>query len=81
MGGESREKPLKGESSFQRVQSIAGNAACCDCGLADPRWASINLGITLCIECSGIHRCAGGGVGWGSSSLAEASQALSPPLS
>lgn len=59
VGGESREKPLKGESSFQRVQSIAGNAACCDCGLADPRWASINLGITLCIECSGIHRSLG----------------------
>ncbi|XP_015284555.1 PREDICTED: arf-GAP with coiled-coil, ANK repeat and PH domain-containing protein 2 [Gekko japonicus] len=55
-GGECREKALKGESSFQRVQGIAGNAVCCDCGLADPRWASINLGITLCIECSGIHR-------------------------
>lgn len=23
---------------------------------ADVQWASINLGITLCIECSGIHR-------------------------
>ncbi|XP_044277079.1 arf-GAP with coiled-coil, ANK repeat and PH domain-containing protein 2 isoform X1 [Varanus komodoensis] len=57
--GESREKLLKGESSLQRVQSIAGNAVCCDCGLPDPRWASINLGITLCIECSGIHRSLG----------------------
>ncbi|KAF9409595.1 hypothetical protein HW555_011068 [Spodoptera exigua] len=25
----------------------------------NPRWASINLGITLCIECSGIHRSLG----------------------
>nr|XP_056708070.1 arf-GAP with coiled-coil, ANK repeat and PH domain-containing protein 2 [Euleptes europaea] len=58
-GAETREKLLKGESSLQRVQSIAGNAVCCDCGLADPRWASINLGITLCIECSGIHRSLG----------------------
>ncbi|XP_060623181.2 arf-GAP with coiled-coil, ANK repeat and PH domain-containing protein 2 isoform X1 [Anolis sagrei] len=58
-GAESKEKLLKGESSLQRVQSIAGNALCCDCGLADPRWASINLGITLCIECSGIHRSLG----------------------
>ncbi|XP_062833625.1 arf-GAP with coiled-coil, ANK repeat and PH domain-containing protein 2 isoform X2 [Anolis carolinensis] len=58
-GAESKEKLLKGESSLQRVQSIAGNAFCCDCGLADPRWASINLGITLCIECSGIHRSLG----------------------
>lgn len=25
----------------------------------DPRWASINLGIFVCIECSGIHRSLG----------------------
>uniref|UniRef100_T1E6H6 Arf-GAP with coiled-coil, ANK repeat and PH domain-containing protein n=1 Tax=Crotalus horridus TaxID=35024 RepID=T1E6H6_CROHD len=56
---ESKEKSLKGEGSLQRVQAIAGNEMCCDCGLADPRWASINLGITLCIECSGIHRSLG----------------------
>ncbi|XP_064929992.1 arf-GAP with coiled-coil, ANK repeat and PH domain-containing protein 2 isoform X2 [Columba livia] len=58
-GSETKEKSLKGESALQRVQCIPGNAACCDCGLADPRWASINLGITLCIECSGIHRSLG----------------------
>uniref|UniRef100_A0A5F5PGK0 Arf-GAP with coiled-coil, ANK repeat and PH domain-containing protein n=1 Tax=Equus caballus TaxID=9796 RepID=A0A5F5PGK0_HORSE len=56
---ESKDKLLKGESALQRVQCIPGNASCCDCGLADPRWASINLGITLCIECSGIHRSLG----------------------
>uniref|UniRef100_A0A287BB96 Arf-GAP with coiled-coil, ANK repeat and PH domain-containing protein n=1 Tax=Sus scrofa TaxID=9823 RepID=A0A287BB96_PIG len=58
-GTESKDKLLKGESALQRVQCIPGNASCCDCGLADPRWASINLGITLCIECSGIHRSLG----------------------
>lgn len=58
-GNESKEKLLKGESALQRVQAIPGNSGCCDCGLADPRWASINLGITLCIECSGIHRSLG----------------------
>ena len=25
-------------------------------GAPNPDWASINLGITLCIQCSGIHR-------------------------
>ncbi|XP_036993063.1 arf-GAP with coiled-coil, ANK repeat and PH domain-containing protein 2 isoform X3 [Artibeus jamaicensis] len=58
-GNESKDKLLKGESALQRVQCIPGNTSCCDCGLADPRWASINLGITLCIECSGIHRSLG----------------------
>lgn len=45
-----------GESLFQRVQSLPGNELCCDCGQSAPCWASINLGILLCIECSGIHR-------------------------
>ncbi|XP_074536289.1 arf-GAP with coiled-coil, ANK repeat and PH domain-containing protein 2 isoform X2 [Halichoeres trimaculatus] len=36
-----------------------GNTRCCDCGEEDPRWASINLGVTMCIECSGIHRSLG----------------------
>lgn len=43
-------------SRLEIIMSIPGNDKCCDCGSPDPRWASINLGITLCIECSGIHR-------------------------
>uniref|UniRef100_A0A668AZ97 Arf-GAP with coiled-coil, ANK repeat and PH domain-containing protein n=1 Tax=Myripristis murdjan TaxID=586833 RepID=A0A668AZ97_9TELE len=58
-GGEPKERSLKGESALQRVLAIPGNACCCDCGQPDPRWASINLGITLCIQCSGIHRSLG----------------------
>ncbi|XP_077439786.1 arf-GAP with coiled-coil, ANK repeat and PH domain-containing protein 2-like isoform X4 [Vanacampus margaritifer] len=57
--GESKERSLKGESALQKVIAIPGNACCCDCGQPDPRWASINLGITLCIQCSGIHRSLG----------------------
>uniref|UniRef100_A0A8D0HM17 Arf-GAP with coiled-coil, ANK repeat and PH domain-containing protein n=1 Tax=Sphenodon punctatus TaxID=8508 RepID=A0A8D0HM17_SPHPU len=56
---DSRERNVKGETILQRVQSIPGNDQCCDCGQTDPRWASINLGILLCIECSGIHRSLG----------------------
>ncbi|XP_048833429.1 arf-GAP with coiled-coil, ANK repeat and PH domain-containing protein 2-like isoform X2 [Brienomyrus brachyistius] len=56
---EPREKSLKGDGALQKVLTIAGNSHCCDCGTAEPRWASINLGITLCIQCSGIHRSLG----------------------
>ncbi|PNS20553.1 hypothetical protein CAC42_6003 [Sphaceloma murrayae] len=37
-----------------------GNKFCADCG-SDSKvdWVSINLGIVLCIECSGIHRSLG----------------------
>ena len=34
----------------------ADNLHCADCGADKPDWASINLGILICIECSGIHR-------------------------
>ncbi|XP_033618708.1 arf-GAP with coiled-coil, ANK repeat and PH domain-containing protein 1 isoform X3 [Fukomys damarensis] len=42
-----------------QVQSVDGNAQCCDCREPAPEWASINLGVTLCIQCSGIHRSLG----------------------
>eukprot|EP01136_Pigoraptor_vietnamica_P034438 Opistho-1_new@98417 len=39
-----------------QLKRTAGNPECVDCGTKDPEWASINLGILMCIECSGIHR-------------------------
>uniref|UniRef100_A0A8C7ZHE2 Arf-GAP with coiled-coil, ANK repeat and PH domain-containing protein n=1 Tax=Oryzias sinensis TaxID=183150 RepID=A0A8C7ZHE2_9TELE len=56
---EPRERSSRGENILQRIQCVPGNEQCCDCGQADPRWASINFGILLCIECSGIHRSLG----------------------
>uniref|UniRef100_A0A4W5RT40 Arf-GAP with coiled-coil, ANK repeat and PH domain-containing protein n=1 Tax=Hucho hucho TaxID=62062 RepID=A0A4W5RT40_9TELE len=56
---EPRERSVRGETILHRIQCLPGNEYCCDCGQADPHWASINLGILLCIECSGIHRSLG----------------------
>ncbi|KAL5263982.1 hypothetical protein ACHWQZ_G005171 [Mnemiopsis leidyi] len=38
------------------IKNMPGNDVCADCANREPVWASINLGITLCIMCSGIHR-------------------------
>lgn len=39
------------------IQNIPGNDQCCDCGSRnDVTWISINFGILVCIQCSGVHR-------------------------
>jgi len=35
------------------------NRECADCKTKGPRWASVNLGIFICMQCSGIHRSLG----------------------
>ncbi|XP_041436220.1 G protein-coupled receptor kinase interacting ArfGAP 2 L homeolog isoform X2 [Xenopus laevis] len=32
---------------------------CADCGVSDPRWASINRGVLICDECCSVHRSLG----------------------
>jgi len=44
------------EGPLERLRLVAGNRRCVDCGSSDPDWASLNLGVLLCIECSGVHR-------------------------
>jgi Arf-GAP/SH3 domain/ANK repeat/PH domain-containing protein len=61
----SRTHPIEISESSQRLlrqvrENDHANQFCADCG-TDSRvdWVSINLGIIICIECSGIHRSLG----------------------
>lgn len=38
------------------IKSLPGNHQCCDCNAPSPPWISTNLGILVCIQCSGLHR-------------------------
>lgn len=38
---------------------LQANTHCADCNAPNPDWASLNIGIMLCIECSGVHRSLG----------------------
>ncbi|CAH1155114.1 unnamed protein product [Phaedon cochleariae] len=44
-------------STLQSIKArVPGNGYCVDCDAPNPDWASLNLGVLMCIECSGIHR-------------------------
>jgi len=48
-------------AALKKVLARVENGTCADCGVKTPRpsWASVNLGVLLCIRCSGIHRSLG----------------------
>ncbi|XP_047322736.1 ADP-ribosylation factor GTPase-activating protein AGD3 isoform X2 [Impatiens glandulifera] len=46
----------KTEKPIEVLQKVCGNEKCADCGAPEPDWASLNLGVLVCIECSGVHR-------------------------
>ena len=47
---------IRSEKPIDVLRKVSGNDKCADCGKPEPDWASLNLGILICIECSGVHR-------------------------
>lgn len=54
-------EPEQSSVLLQRIRSAdEGNKVCADCATENKvDWCSINFGVLLCIECSGIHRSLG----------------------
>lgn len=46
----------RADSVSRVLREVPGNDQCAECSALGPDWASLNLGILICIECSGIHR-------------------------
>ncbi|CAL9037670.1 unnamed protein product [Musa banksii] len=44
---------------LEGLLKLPENKECADCKSKGPRWASVNLGIFICMACSGIHRSLG----------------------
>jgi len=41
---------------MNEIIKLPGNSICVDCDAKNPDWASINLGVLVCLTCSGSHR-------------------------
>ncbi len=46
-------------SAVAELRAKPENKVCADCAQRDPTWASANLGVFLCLNCSGVHRSLG----------------------
>ncbi|CAH9081411.1 unnamed protein product [Cuscuta epithymum] len=55
----SKELNAKHTKILEGLLKLPENRECADCRSRAPRWASINLGIFICMQCSGIHRSLG----------------------
>ncbi|TPX10267.1 uncharacterized protein E0L32_001464 [Thyridium curvatum] len=54
------ERAAQNQQTIKSLLKLEANKVCADCKrnkpTTDPRWASWNLGVFICIRCSGIHR-------------------------
>lgn len=55
----SKDLNAKHAKILEGLLKLPENKECADCRSRAPRWASINLGIFICMQCSGMHRSLG----------------------
>ncbi|XP_059284327.1 ADP-ribosylation factor GTPase-activating protein AGD5-like [Lycium ferocissimum] len=55
----SKELNAKHIKILEGLLKLPENRECADCKTRGPRWASVNLGIFICLHCSGVHRSLG----------------------
>lgn len=46
----------RNQKALSELALKPGNDSCADCKTRNPRWASHNLGIFICVNCASIHR-------------------------
>ena len=47
---------IKQQKILKKLLKLPENKYCADCKRPNPNWASLNIGIFICIKCSGCHR-------------------------
>ncbi|CAI8618775.1 unnamed protein product [Vicia faba] len=52
-------RPVSSKRRLKDLLVQKDNRFCADCGSPDPKWASANIGVFVCLKCCGVHRSLG----------------------
>ncbi|KAI5446816.1 ADP-ribosylation factor GTPase-activating protein agd12, variant 2 [Lathyrus oleraceus] len=52
-------RPFTGRRRLKDLLLQKDNRICADCNSPDPKWASANIGVFICLKCCGVHRSLG----------------------